>query len=165
MKQLPIHPKNRKNRIIKKEEIDTNYDKSTVVLPTNHSVNLKRLKKKRKTINKTNVKPISKKVKQEMLDKYYKDQNENVEFVTQKPIHPRYRKIKSQPKIKIDKSAKKYLKKSEFDIKFNSIQNLSRNDRTERIMDILISKFPSDNNDYSIKHDPRTDTFTIYRDV
>ena len=31
MKQLPIHPKNRKNRIIKKEEIDTNYDKSTVV--------------------------------------------------------------------------------------------------------------------------------------
>ena len=100
-----------------------------------------------------------------MLDKYYKDQNENVEFVTQKRIHPRYRKIKSQPKIKIDKSAKKYFKKSEFDIKFNSIQNLSRNDRTERIMDILISKFPSDNNDYSIKHDPRTDTFTIYRDV
>ena len=54
---------------------------------------------------------------------------------------------------------------SDFDIKFNSIQNLSKNDRTEHIMDILINKFPSDNNEYAIKHDPRTDTFTINRDV
>ena len=114
--------------------------------------------------SKLNSKPISKKIKQEMLDKYYTDQ-ENVKFITQKPVHPRYRKVKSQPKIKIDKSAKKYLKISNFDIKFNSIQNLSRNDRTERIMDILISKFPSDNNEYSIKYDPKTDTFTLYRDV
>ena len=32
-------------------------------------------------------------------------------------------------------------------------------------MDILINKFPPDNNEYSIKHYPRTNTFTIYRDV
>ena len=99
-----------------------------------------------------------------MLDKYYTDQ-ESVKFIAQKPVHPRYRKIKSPPKIKIDKSAKKYLKMSDFDIKFNSIQHLSRNDRTERIMDILINKFPSDNNEYSIKYDSKIDTFTIYRDV
>ena len=99
-----------------------------------------------------------------MLDEYYENRN-NVKFITQRPVHPRQRKIRSQPKIKIDKSAKKYLKVSDFDIKFNSIQNLSKNDRTERIMDILINKFPSDNNEYTIKHDPRIDTFTIYRDV
>ena len=115
--------------------------------------------------SKLNSKPITKKIKQEMLDKYYTDQ-ENVKFITQKPVHPRYRKVKSQPKIKIDKSAKKYLKISDFeDIKFNSIQNLSRNDRVERIMDTLINKFPSDNNEYSIKYDSKTDTFTLYRDV
>ena len=97
-----------------------------------------------------------------MLDKYYEDQNENVKFITQKPVHPKYRKIRWEPKINIDKSAQKYLKRSDFDdIKFNSIRNLSRKNRTERIMDILINKFPSDNNDYSIKHDSKTDIFTI----
>ena len=100
-----------------------------------------------------------------MLDKYYADQTDNVEFITQRPVHPRHRKIRSlRPKIKIDKSAQKYLKISDFDIKFSSYQNLSNNDRTELIFDKLISKFPSDNNKYSIKHDPRIDTFTIYRD-
>ena len=100
-----------------------------------------------------------------MLDEYYKDQKDKPKFIKQRPVHPRNRKIRSVPKIKIDKSAIKYLKITDFDIKFIPFENLSRNDRTERIMDILISKFPPDNNDYSIKHDPRTDTFTIYRDV
>ena len=52
-----------------------------------------------------------------------------------------------------------------FDIKFNNIHNLSKNDRVEYIIDRLISKLPKDNDEFSIKYDSRTDTFTIYRDV
>ena len=154
---------------IKQELLDKYYADQNEVQFIKEKTGDKKVKKaldvEPKVVKKKKTQPINKKMKQEMLDKYYEDQNDNVKFITQRPVHPRHRKIRSQPKIKIDKSAKKYLKISDFDIKFNSIQNLSRNDRIERIMDILINKFPSDNNEYAIKHDPRTDIFTIYRDV
>ena len=103
-------------------------------------------------MNKTAVpqKQQIKKIKK-LIDKYFDDQQDNVKFLTQKPVHPRNRKIKSQPKIRVDKSAKKYLHLNVFDIKFSNIQNLPKNDRTEYIFDQLISKLPKDNNEFSIK--------------
>ena len=100
-----------------------------------------------------------------MIGKYFDDQQDNVKFITQKPVHPKNRKIRSQPKIKIHKSAKKYLSLDVFDIKFNNIQQLSKNDRVEYILDQMISKLPQNNDQFSIKYDPKTDTFTVYRDV
>ena len=99
-----------------------------------------------------------------MIDEYLNNE-EDVVFVTKKPVHPRNRKIRSQPKIKLDKSAKKYLDLDRFDIKFSNIQHLSRNNRIDYIFDRLISRLPKDNNEFSIKYDPKTDTFTIYRDT
>ena len=166
LKQRPVHPRDRLRRI--KKEVKKE------ILPTSHSLNLVKkkeaVKKKRKRKTTTTAaarvpKKITKKIKQELIDEYFNDQQNNVKFVTQKPVHPRNRKIKSQPKIRVDKSAKKYLNLNEFDIKFNNIQNLPKNDRVEYIFDQLISKLPQDNNEFSIKYDPKTDTFTIYRDV
>ena len=120
--------------------MDTNYERPIVVLPTSHLANLRKRKLKREP-NKSKIvrdsiyqrpilendiefirqrpvhprnrknrkissKLITKKIKQEMLDKYYAGQNEvqfmkeiknkpkekDVEFIRQRPVHPRNKK-------------------------------------------------------------------------
>ena len=152
LKQRPVHQRDRTRKI--KKEIKS--EKKSRINPKN--------KRKRKLTTLVPQKKITKKIKKELIDEYF-DNQQQVKFLTQKPVHPRNRKIKSQPKIQVDKSAKKYLNPDLFDIKFSNIQNLSKNKRVDYIFDQLISKLPQDNNEFSIKYDPKTDTFTIYRDV
>ena len=66
LRQIPVHPRNRKNRKITikqeidkdiKQEMDTNYERPIVVLPTSHLVNLK----KRKMKNASSMRDVKKK--------------------------------------------------------------------------------------------------------